>query len=337
MNFENKDTKDTLRYAFLMIILPIIISTFLSNQITASDWLYRHSVWISQYLKGDFSPILQYPPLFHWMMLPFVAINFPVKYFQIIFIILSTLGILYFVYKKESEETLKNTAILLMTSIPYILFSGALMPQGLDYLFFPLAVIFYYQNRVKSSVAMIMLDFLMHPIGMLFAGILFLHSLLTKRYKFAKIFLIIILIFLPIFYYYSFVSSQLVGLSWNYQAQNEWESQFINPLWKFFALTGLLTWTYLPVALWKLKKKKFKLTETQLLYAIWIITFFLFIPFNLGIFRMMSYIILPMSIFVASLIESFSIKEMIQKLFKKRINDKNEIEKRFNDAFGEEK
>jgi len=278
MNSQNKEIIYT---AFFMIIMPIIISTILSDKITATDWIYRHSVWINQYLRGDFSPIFVYPPLFHWMMLPFVAFNFPIKYFQIIFIILSTFGIFYYTYKKESEEILKNAAILLMTGIPYILFSGALMPQALDYFFFPLILLAYFKNNHKIVVISLFLMIFFHITAFIFAGILFLHSLLTKRYKFTKSIFALLLILAPFAFYYNY-SAYAIDFQnkYDYKAQIQWESQFISPIWKFFMLSGILTWIYLPFAIYKLYKKKFKINDTQLLYLLWISAFTLLMFFQ---------------------------------------------------------
>jgi hypothetical protein len=297
----NSQTKENIIFAYVIILSYIIFTTFI-NGITATDWIYRHSEWISRYLKGDFSPIQEYPPLFHFIMLPFVALQFPVKYFQILFIFLSTSSLFYFAYKKEDEKVLRDFSILVVGALPFIMFSGALMPQAFDYILFPLICLAYFKNKYATAIIGLLTIFFMHEVGIIFMGILFLHSLLTRRKKFALYLLITIILILPIFYYYEFESLQNLKYEWDIKAQNEWESQFINPIWKFFALSGLFTWIYLPKALLNLKKIKFKLSEIHILYLIWIIGFLPLGIFDYGIWRMMSYIIVPLSLFVTSLV-----------------------------------
>jgi hypothetical protein len=297
MNF---DEKFVLAFAIILFITPAVTST-LSGTITATDWLYRHSEWIGQYLKGDFMPIFEYPPLFHWMMLLPVYFNVEI-YFQVVFGLLAFFGILYAALKLEGEKAMLITAVLLAVSIAFVEFSSALMPQALDYFLFSLILLAYFKNRYVITTALSVIMFFTHNTGLIFIGILLVHSLLTKRYKFAKIFLAMLLLISPLFYYYQFVAVQNLKEVWNYEAQAQWEAAYMNPWWRFFALSGLLTWVMLPLALWKLYKKKFKLSDTQLLYIVWIAAFLSFLPFNEGIWRMISYQIVPLSLLVASLV-----------------------------------
>ena len=299
--------------AVLFILIPVFLSS-LTGKITATDWTYRHSVWIGKYLQGDFSPVLDYPPLFHWIMIILtIGLEIPAIWFQVIFALLSTAGILYYTYKSENEETLLYVSILLASSIAYVSFAGSLMPQALDYLLFPLICLAYFKKKYVLVIVGLLTIFFMHLTGMIFLWILLIHSLYTKRYKFATIFIIIIFLLSPIFYYYGFIAMHHIDVIWDIRSQIEWEKQYIEPIYKFFGLSGFMTWILLPYASYKLFKKRFKLTETQLLYIFWIGGFLSFIIFQQGIWRMISYQIVPLSLLVASLLSKTSEKDEIFK------------------------
>ena len=286
--------------ALVLIIAPVIQSSY-SGEIGATDWLYRHSVWISRYIQGDFSPIIEYVPLFHWLMLPFVYFDFPVIWLQVVFISLATFGILYFVRKFGNEKMLLYTSFLLAGSIGFVAGASQLMPQSLDYFLFPICLIFYYQNRVKILVPLLIIMFFLHNTGIIFIGILFAHSFLTKRKKMFFPILIMVIVLSPIFWWYQFETRQILTWVWDMEAQLEWESQYLDPLWKFFIYSGFLTWILLPYASYKFCKGKFKFTEMQLLYVIWVVAFLPLPFFNMGWWRMITYQIVPLSLLVASM------------------------------------
>lgn len=288
--------------ALLFIVVPVVLSS-LNGQITATDWIYRHTEWIDRYIHGNYTAILEYPPLFHVMMLPFVAVDFPVIWFQVLFVVLTTFGILYMAYKIDGEKMMLYTSFLLASSIAYVGFASALMPQALDYFLFPLVVVFYYRNEVKKMSVPLSLLVLMHMTFYVFIMILFAHSLITKRMKFVKIFLVLLIMLFPVFYYYSFITSQQLAWNWNYQAQAEYDKQYLEPLWNFFFYSGFMTWALLPFSIKGLSKNKFKLSDEQLLYVIWIIGFLPIIMQGMGWWRYISFAIVPLSLLVASLIK----------------------------------
>lgn len=284
-----------------MTVIPVVLST-MTGEITATDWTYRHSVWISQYLHGDFSPILKYPPLFHFLMMPFMVIGLPMQIFQIVFIILATVGILYMANRLENENTVIYLSILLATSIAFVEFASALMPQALDYLFFSLAVLFYYQNRVKLMVIPLAIITLMHVMGGFFVLILFAHSFITKKFDMTAILFMLGLIMIPLIFFYSFGNPVPTPYEWDVEAQMLWESQYTSNPIIFFGMSGFMAWVMLPYAIYKLYGKKFKLTDSQLLYVIWILAFLGLGILEKGIWRMISYQIVPLSLLVASLV-----------------------------------
>jgi hypothetical protein len=207
----------------------------------------------------------------------------------------------------ESEETLLYAAMMLASSIAFVEFAGSLMPQALDYFIFPLICLAYFKRKYAAAIIGLTAITMMHNTGMIFIGILFFHALLKEDWKFVKIFLVMILIFSPMFYYYQFV---IKFDFWDSNAQELWEQSYLNPFWKFFALSGLLTWILIPYACWKLwindwyhlRKKKFIFTDAQKLYIVWIVAFISLGIFHQGIWRMISYQIVPLSLLVASLV-----------------------------------
>jgi hypothetical protein len=292
--------------AIIFILVPIFLSS-LTGKITSTDWIYRHNDWAERYLRGDFTPLLEYPPIFHWIMIILtIGLTIPPVYFQVIFALLSTLGILYYVLKIENEETLLYVSILLASSIAFVSFAGSLMPQAMDYLIFPLICLAYFKKKYATTTVGLLILFFMHITGMLFIMILLAHSLLTKRYKFATIFTVMIFLLLPFFYYYNSLAPLSWSVKWDWKTQLEWEKQYMNPIYMLFLNSGFLTWILLPYASYKLYKRRFKLTDAQLLYVIWIGAFFSFVIFQEGIWRMISYQIVPLSILVASLLSKTS-------------------------------
>lgn len=294
--------------AILIIIAPVFLST-LTGKITASDWTYRHTQWISRYLHGDFTPAVEYPPLFHVMLAPFVAINFPMVWFQVIFIALSTGGILYYVWKQEGEKTLLYTSMLLASSIAYVSFAGSLMPQALDYFLFPIILLFYFQKKYIPVILGLIAFFFMHLTGAVFIFILLIHSILTRRKKFAVSFLILGLIILPFFLHYinpdAVANRTIDPYVWDFEAQAEWESQYLK-FPEFFIFSGFMMWALIPFALKKMYdewfRESFKLSDTQLLYIIWTLSLIPIAIFGLGWWRMTTYIVVPLSLLVASVL-----------------------------------
>ena len=285
--------------AVVLIVFPIAMSS-MTGEITATDWVYRHAPWIDRYLHGDFTPLVEYLPGFHFLMMPFVLLlGDNIGYMQIVFSVLSTFGILYMVFKTDNENAVLYSAMLLASSIAFVMFAGSLMPQALDYFLFPLAIVFYSKKRVKSCVAVLLLDFAMHGTGFIFLGILTLHSFIVKKYKFCATLVCVLFLLSPIFSYYMFGISPDQSFFYDYEAQKIWESQYLWPPWNFFIYSGIMTWILLPYALWKSRNK---FTEMQLLYVLWIAAFLPFLVFELGIWRMVSYQIVPLSLLVASII-----------------------------------
>lgn len=294
--------------ACAIAILPVILSTISGDHVTATDWTYRHVDWIHQYLNGSLAPIYQYLPGFHLLMMPFVAMDFPVKYFQILFIILSLFGVLFYAWKIEGERVLLITSMLLASSVAFVEFASALMPQSLDFLFFAFMMYFYFKKRPKMAMLLGVLDFSMHPTGEIMIFALLAHSLIVKNGMWKPI-LITFLILAPLSYFYFFISPTLFPTNWftyDYAAQDAWESQYMG--WKFFALSGFLMWALLPFALNRLYKDKFHLTEQQKLYIIIILSFLPMALMHQGIWRTMSYAVVPLSLLVASLLKNEEMK-----------------------------
>lgn len=290
--------------AVLIMILPIFLSTMNSDEITNTDWVYRHTAWIDYYLHGDFRPALEYPPLFHLMMAPFVYFNFPMKWFQFVFIIFTACGLLYYLSREDNVKFTLLSLMLLATSITFIEYSGALMPQGLDWGLFFFMLVFYYRGKVKTVLALGLIMTLMHTIGILFMLTLCVHAYLTKKDSWKKYLLFTLLVILPIFLYYFFTGTMnqlLLQYRWDFDAQATWDAQFLEPI-NFVIYSGFLTLILFPYALYILAKKRFKLTESQLMFVLLTGSFIALWIGNFGIWRMISYQVVPVALLTASLV-----------------------------------
>lgn len=311
MNFENRLNA---WFLSLIIVLPVAYTTLTTWQITASDWLYRHSVWTASYLRGV-DAIYEYPPLFHWLMLPFVAMNFPVVLFQILFSVLNVLVIYWFLKKFENDDALIYAMLFCASSLIYMQFSSALMPQALDLLLF-LPIVYFYTNRKPYKSLLIFIPlFLLHMTSLIFAFLMFAWSLYKRDFRYAALLVVVVLAFSPLYYFYvvppTYIDRISVAVPWDMEAQIKWESWFYDPWWHFFATSGILAWLYLPKALYIIKRN-IKLSEMQKFYLLWILCF---LPTGMGIswyptlsigygelWRMMGFVIVPMYFFIASLV-----------------------------------
>jgi hypothetical protein len=197
------------------------------------------------------------------------------------------------------------------------------------------------KGKYNHSAVILFLGLLMHTTFLIYLAVLALFSLLTKRYKFVIYAVIMVLLVSPLYYHYFFAPTmQGVTVQWDSKAQCEWDSQFYMPLWKFFEMSGVMSWLILPFVVWELWKQKFKITEMQLLYILWMIAFipmflgFTFTPtFKIGecggIWRTMSFFIIPMMLFEASvLINLIKLNKVVSS------EDKVRHEKRFKEVFG---
>lgn len=325
------------------IIAPVVFSTVTTQQISATDWIYRHTVWIDRYIHGDLTPIWEYPPLFHLSMLPFVRDGFNMVLFQIIFSILNLVVIFWFVSKMHGREAMLLAGMMMATNYAYMQISSALMPQALDLLFFLPAIYFLINRKYNYSTVILFSGLLMHTTFLIYTVILALFSLLTKRYKFLPYAIIIILLVLPLYYHYFIIpTTQGVTVQWDSTAQCDWDMQFYTPLWKFFAMSGLISWFLLPFVINELCKQKFKLTEMQILYIIWMIAVLPLIlgvsfypTFKIemcgGVWRGMSFFIIPMMLFEASILVNWFKPIKSNKVVSSE--DKVRYKERFNEEF----
>ena len=292
----NLERKYILVATFILILAPITVQTFTVGRITATDWVYRHSVWIGQYLAGDFSMLVNYPPLFHLVMSPFVAASAPVIYLQIVFTALNAVAILWFM-RRDGENAVLIAAMLLATSLAFLQMYGSLMPQSLDLLILLPTLVLYLRGRYFPAALGIVGLLFVHLAGAFYFTAFLVHALLTKRYQFVKWLVVIALAISPLYFNYIFGFS-LSG--WDVATQSDWESQFLG--WRFFFTTSLFAWLLLPWTLKRLRKAN-KLTETQLFYIIWAAVFVPLAFTDQGLWRAMSFIVIPFIMLTASVLK----------------------------------
>lgn len=293
--------------AVLLIVLPIVLNTINTDIIGSTDWVYRHTIWIDHYLQGSIRPIFDYPPLFHWLMAPFVAINFPMKWMQVVFSVLTISGILFYLKKCESEKMMMYSLMMLATSVTFVEYAGSLMPQGLDYFIVPFMLYFYFRGKDKYTILLGLFISGMHMTGQMFLFMFFIHSLVVRK-KNWKIYLVVLILLTPIFIYYSYgtwlgIKSdlQVIQMQYDMEAQMEWDSQYFQPI-NFIIYSGFLAYILLPYAVKNLWKGGWKLTDKEKFYLIWILSV---IPIGfggMGMWRMISYQVVPIIFLIGSLV-----------------------------------
>jgi hypothetical protein len=139
-----------------------------------------------------------------------------------------------------------------------------------------------------------------HSAGLIFWGIFLIHSLMTKRYGFLKYLVVLAVIMAIPYYFWTF--NTITPLRWDSASQAEWDAQYFTPFWKPFILSGIFIWLLLPLAAWK--KRKLNITEIQLFCIIWALAFIPLAFLNFGIWRAISFSIVPLAMFVASVLKN---------------------------------
>lgn len=316
--------KFLLGYFFIVCIILLLstaIPTTLNyDKVSSEDW-NRHSIWIGRILKGDFTTIYEYPPFFHLIMaLPVYFFKENIRYLQVVFAVLTSASILYFIYKKYGKLPMIIASFLLATNIVFLTFNSQLIPQVLDYILMPLIVLAYFKGKYfTTSLGLIFLIY-NHLVGIFFFGIFFVYSLLWNR-KYLKYLLLVVILSSPIFYIHYLPNFMdiarffqgdtsgnmfIVGrnITTNFSAtgqmfQGEWDKQFTQPLVNFFAFNGFIMWAILPFIIYLLIKEK-QIDDWQRFYLVWCICLMPMILFN--VLRWSSYFLMPLMLFEVSVI-----------------------------------
>ena len=290
---------------FLLFITPILKISIEQDKPTAEDW-NRHGKWILEYASGDFSNITKYLPFYHIIMIPFVLfLGVNVKYMQLLFGTLAFFSIILFAKKFHGINASMLSALILGSSVIFTQYAPALMPQTLDFILMPLAVIFMLEKRYLKSAFLIFLLSGMHLFGIFVLITMFIYSFLVDK-RFLKYLVLVFILILPFYYLISSYSIfslnnpvvQIGGEYWKpfqYQFQvwsNDWDRYYTYPLTNFLIFTSPVLWLLTPIAIYSMYKVR-KYDRIQLLYVIWFIVLLPLIIFNL--WRWFSYAIIPTS------------------------------------------
>ena len=295
-------------FAWLLCLIPTIKST-LSIGVTAEDWT-RHSLWINMYLDGNYYPFSIYPPFYHLFMIPFV-LHFGnyIYIMQPIFLTISFFSILFFVNKYENNLAVILTALILSTSLVFLQFSPALMPQTLDYALFPIAIMLFLDKRYGLSASLVWFLMGTHLVGIFFWTILFFYSLLVDK-KYIKYLLFVLLLSIAFYPCYSqgiiIKESILTNRNAEFLRFQYWSNPFelyhTYPIHHFLLFSGFLIWFLLPLTIWSMYKLK-RYNKIHLIYAVW---FIVFLPLGIfAIWRWWSYAVIPVALFTASIISKY--------------------------------
>lgn len=289
----------SLVFCIVLLILPSITTTLAREVVTAEDWT-RHLPWILRYAHGDFTPFFEYPPAFHLiMLLPVMLLGDSVRYFQIVFALLCTGSILYFVWRtSKDKQSVMIAAFCLASSTLYLLMSQALIAQVVDYVLFPWVCLFMFDRKYKVASALLLIQMYTHSVGIFFLGALFLFALLARK-DLIKYLVVVTILSLPVFLFSNFGATVNQTLT-SGPYLNEWELQFLWPPAYFFFRSGYLIWLILPYAIYLMRKKG--LTERRTLFSSWIVAFTPLVLYDP--FRWLSYIIIPLILLEADLLRS---------------------------------
>lgn len=309
-------------FGIVLILLPVVWNTYF-EPITAEDW-NRHSVWVQNYIDGSLESFWEYPPLFHLFMIPFVvALGDLVKYTQIVLSVISIFAILFVTWKLENKVAVLLMTYILVTSIIFLQYAPALMPNAFDYFLFMFTGYFLLDKKYFKTTLCLTLLFYNHLSALLFFPMIFVYSFNEDK-RMLKWLVLVLLLSTPVIlsyhvpqivHLYQIMSGQvdtIVGQdilnSFAETGQiftNNWDKQFIsNPL-NFVMFSSVFLWILLPVSIYYWLKNK-TITRTQKFYFVWFLFLLPLIFYN--IWRWFSIAFIPLSLLVSSVIGNYLLK-----------------------------
>lgn len=285
------------RFKIRTIILAafIIAAVFIgyvqvkATPLMPSDWDRFHSLAVSAYARGDFSYILHYPPLFYWLM----VILGPSHYWEIIFFALAIGTSVLLAMNSLGTKASIFVGLALLTSLAFIDRTAQLGPQSIEMFLLPLTIIAYRYNRKNIVCASLLYMSYAHTIGLLFAFIFLLHSIIAKRPDWIRPLIGVFAWSLPTLYWL-FPHGTIAGQADTFFTGNM--LAFSNPL--FFMLYGsiFLFMTLLPLGAFAALKHKHS-KPCQPFYVIW---FMAFLPMAFVLpDRWIQYVLFPISMILA--------------------------------------
>lgn len=276
-----RTTKDSYKIYKISIFLTILILiAAVSFYITAIfpepfgwDWNVKHKVWIDQYLHGNFTQIAEYPPLFHFLMLPFVYFfSNSIKYLQPIFSILVTSSILYLTYRMFDFPTMVITGFIFSFSATFIEYSLIFMPQTIDLILFPIAFLMLSKKRYLSTAVISLFLFYNHIFGIVFFSILLVYSYFYRK-EYLKYSIAVFILGFPS-NYLGFLVRLIPFIISKLTAAAAYMPYALYPISHLF-LNSTLLWILLPLTIYgmyKLNRIRFH-DRNYIFLMIWILAF----------------------------------------------------------------
>jgi len=302
-----KDYRPAYVFLFFSIFLVIIlgVSTFLTVLYGVPygwDWNVYHVVAINQYLSGNYTPITQYPPMFHFLMIPAVLLlKDNVQVMQIVFSGLVYGITFYFIYRMEGLKTFVISGFILLSSITFFQWSFSMVSQIIFMMLFPIITLLYFKDKYAPAAILLLILFYAHFFAIFFFAALFLYSLIFKK-KFLKYLLAVALLSLPSFITYTMPRVDFII---NYrmfvpsQGTEVGGLGFLYPPNQLLLYSGVFIWLMLPLTIYGMYKQK-RFDRKQLFYAICLLAF---TPlFFASFFRWITFFSLFFSIFEGTVI-----------------------------------
>ncbi len=297
-------------FVLILLAVPALYATLTSDSVLAEDW-NRHGPWIERYMHGDFTPFLEYPPAFHFLMIPFVAaLGDNIRLMQIPLGFLAGASAVLLSRKYLGNSAAFLVGILLLSSIDFGIMSMGLWPQTIDYILMPLAIFLLLEKKYMPLTAILTFLMYAHMTGTFIFAFFLLYSLIYDK-KFLKYLAVIILISIPIAitcYVPSILnilevilcgSSDFMSSGQFYT--NDWYQYYVSPWWRFFAFSGVPIWLLLAVSIKRTRLRK--LTRFEKVMLLWILAMSPLLAFSL--MRGIAYMVVPMAIFSASVITRY--------------------------------
>lgn len=299
--------------AIIIILIFALIASIISTLFSLVDkdplgWDYNHSHkrFIASYINGDFSPLKEYLPLFHFLMLvPTLLVN-DMRIYQVILSTLSMASILFMVYSLFDLKTVVITGIFLLFSSGYVLYSMLLTPTVLDFIIFSLVVVAYFKKKyLLTSIGLLFLVY-SHTLGIFYLITIGLYSLLANK-EYLNYFFIVLILSIPSLLAYTvpvilYIFSGFNGAFYMYMGMVEADIKAVYPITKLFVFMGTVMLSMIPITILAMFKLK-KFDKKQGFLVCWLVTFaplFYFI-----FYRWASLSVIPLAIFEAVAISKF--------------------------------
>lgn len=299
-------------FIFLVFLISFFDILMMKDPI-GWDWNMVHLPTIKQFILGNFTSALTYPPLFQFAMLPLVYFSFPVKYLQILFAILSVGSILYFVYRFEGLKTMIITGAIILSSFSFLEYSMMLTPSAFDFILFPVVLMFFFEKKYLPASLILLFLMYSHDLGVFWLGALIIYSFFKQRdflrygsavliLSIPALLLYVIPVFMTVFLSNSFVVQTMLsgGRMFSYfRAMTPTDISQVYPIWNFIQFSGITLWVVLPIALYSMYRFR-SYNRKHLFYLCWILAF---LPMFYFIFyRWAVLFVVPFALFEASMI-----------------------------------